>query len=60
MKRRWIEWLDVLAILCVWAAAIAVIHPRGNFPLDDDWDFALATWRFALGHPLHSRVDEPR
>ena len=51
MKRRWIEWLDVLAILCLWAAALALIHPRGNFPLDDDWDFALATWRFAKsGH----------
>jgi len=43
--------LDLIAILCAWAAAIALIHPTGNFPLDDDWDFAIATWRFArTGH----------
>jgi hypothetical protein len=40
-----------LIALAVWAAAIAFINPRGNFPLDDDWDFALAAWRFAeTGH----------
>lgn len=40
-----------LLALAAWAAAIAFINPRGNFPIDDDWDFALATWRFAeTGH----------
>jgi hypothetical protein len=33
--------------LALFAAAILVVDPRGNFPLDDDWDFALATWNFA-------------
>ena len=43
--------LDLVAILCAWAAAIALAHPTGNFPLDDDWDFAIATWQFAkTGH----------
>jgi hypothetical protein len=42
---------EPLAILAVFAAAIAFINPRGNFPIDDDWDFALAAWRFAKsGH----------
>jgi hypothetical protein len=33
--------------LALFAAAIVIVDPRGNFPLDDDWDFAIATWRFA-------------
>jgi hypothetical protein len=38
-------------VLGAWAAAIAVIHPRGNFPLLDDWDFSIATFNFArTGH----------
>src|SRR5260370_16384920 len=48
MKRGWPE---TIALLAVWAAAIALIHPSGNFPLNDDWDFAIATWNFARsGH----------
>jgi hypothetical protein len=43
--------LENAAILAVFGAAIALIHPRGNFPLNDDWDFAIATWSFArTGH----------
>jgi hypothetical protein len=38
---------EPLAIVAIWAAAIAFINPRGNFPINDDWDFALAAWRFA-------------
>src|SRR5438270_10332098 len=42
---------EPLAIVAIFAAAIAFINPRGNFPLNDDWDFGLATWRFAeTGH----------
>lgn len=42
---------EIAAVLAVWAAAIAFINPRGDFPIDDDWDFALAAWRFAsTGH----------
>jgi hypothetical protein len=42
---------EPLAIVAIWAAAIAFVNPRGNFPIDDDWDFALAAWRFAKnGH----------
>jgi hypothetical protein len=43
--------VEPLAIIAIWAAAIAFANPRGNFPIDDDWDFALAAWRFAeTGH----------
>jgi dolichyl-phosphate-mannose-protein mannosyltransferase len=42
---------ELAAIVAVFAAVIAFIHPRGNFPLIDDWDFAIPTWRFArTGH----------
>jgi len=42
---------EPLAIVALWASAIAFTNPRGNFPIDDDWDFALAAWRFAeTGH----------
>jgi len=44
---------EPLAILAIWAAAIAFVNPRGNFPIDDDWDFALATWRFAETGRFH-------
>jgi hypothetical protein len=40
-------------IAAIWAAAIAIIQPRGNFPIQDDWDFALATWRFAETGQFH-------
>ena len=49
MRRR--DWVDLAIVLGVWAAAIALIHPRGNFPVLDDWDFSIATWNFArTGH----------
>jgi hypothetical protein len=42
---------ELATIVAVFAAAIAFIHPRGNFPTLDDWDFALPTWYFArTGH----------
>jgi hypothetical protein len=40
-------------IVAAFAAAIALIHPRGNFPLNDDWDFALPTWTFARTGQFH-------
>lgn len=42
---------ELTTIIAAWSAAVALIDPRGNFPVDDDWDFALAAWRFAsTGH----------
>ena len=49
MRRR--DVIEMAAVLAVWAVAIIVIDPRGNFPLGDDWDFAIATWNFVhSGH----------
>ena len=42
---------ELVAIAAVFGVAVAVIQPRGNFPILDDWDFAIPTWRFAqTGH----------
>src|ERR1700694_2852010 len=45
--------VEPLAIIVIWAAAIAFVNPRGNFPIDDDWDLALATWRFSEPGHFH-------
>jgi hypothetical protein len=42
---------DVWLLVAIFALAMVLADPRGDFPLDDDWDFALATWAFAgSGH----------
>lgn len=42
---------DAALVVGIFLVALAVANPRGNMPLDDDWDFALATWHFAgTGH----------
>ena len=44
-------WLETAALLAIWGVTIAALSPRGDFPLHDDWDFAVATFRFArTGH----------
>lgn len=48
-----VKRFELPAIAAVWAAAIAIIQPRGNFPMQDDWDFAIATWRFAQSGQFH-------
>src|SRR6266852_5892369 len=45
------DFAELAFLAVVWAVAIAFINPRGNFPILDDWDFAIATWNFArTGH----------
>jgi hypothetical protein len=45
------DFAELALLAAVWAVAIAIINPRGNFPILDDWDFAIATWNFArTGH----------
>lgn len=39
-------WLPLALLMAAFAAAVAIVDPRGNFPLNDDWDFALVTWNF--------------
>ena len=43
--------VEIGAIAATFLAAIAVIHPHGNFPLNDDGYYALPTFEFArTGH----------
>ena len=45
---RWTrqDSIAVVLLIAAFAVAVALVDPRGNFPLDDDWDFALTTWTF--------------
>ena len=38
---------ETAILLALFTLAILLIWPRGNFPLNDDWDFAIATFNFA-------------
>jgi hypothetical protein len=43
-------------LLGLFTLAILIIWPRGNFPLNDDWDFAIATFNFArTGHFIFTK-----
>jgi len=45
----------IAVILIVFAVAVVITDPRGNFPLDDDWDFTLSTWNLVhTGHVQHT------
>ncbi|MGK2859528.1 MAG: ArnT family glycosyltransferase [Thermoanaerobaculia bacterium] len=53
MNRRFVE-----SALCAAAllACILFVGPRGEFPLNDDWNFALTTWKFVdSGEFVYSR-----
>lgn len=39
--------IEIASIIAVWTALIVFVDPRGDFPLNDDWDFGLATFWFA-------------
>jgi 4-amino-4-deoxy-L-arabinose transferase-like glycosyltransferase len=47
------DHVEIAILTVAWAGAIALVDPRGNFPLHDDWDFAIATWRFAESGHFH-------
>jgi len=38
---------DTLFLLLLLLVAVVIVDPRGDFPLNDDWNFVLATWHFA-------------
>lgn len=37
---------DLLLLAAIWCVAVAVAEPHGNFPLNDDWSFALTVRHF--------------
>ena len=46
---------SIAIIVIVFAVAVVITDPRGNFPLDDDWDFTLSTWNLVhTGHVQHT------
>ncbi len=46
---------SIAIIVIVFAVAVVITDPRGNFPLDDDWDFTLSTWNLVhSGHVQHT------
>lgn len=53
MIRRAVEPLVIAALLL---ACVAFVGPMGEFPLNDDWNFALTTWEFVdSGEFVYSR-----
>lgn len=53
MKKSLMEPAVVMFVLL---GCVAVVGIRGEFPLNDDWNFALTTWRFAdTGEFVYSR-----
>lgn len=43
----------ILGITLLWAFAILLIRPTGNFPLNDDWSWALAVDAVVTHHTWH-------
>ncbi len=40
-------WIPLVLLLIVWAVALVITHPIGNFPIDDDWCFAQSAQTLA-------------
>ncbi len=53
LTQRAARAIELALLLAVFAVAIILIRPHGNFPLNDDWDFALPTWHFARTGQFH-------
>lgn len=39
--------IETAVLVAAFVAAILIIDPRGEFPLNDDWNFGMSTWHFA-------------
>jgi hypothetical protein len=51
MTRR--DATGIAIVAAAWCAAIALIDPRGDFPLHDDWVYDVSTWTFAQTGRFH-------
>jgi hypothetical protein len=44
-ERALMKWnnpvIDLLCLTVFWLLSLVVVHPTGNFPLDDDWSYGL-------------------
>lgn len=36
------DLFNIAALIATWLASIVIVHPTGNFPLNDDWVYALS------------------
>jgi hypothetical protein len=53
MRRAWVERAILVGAMLL---AIVIVDPRGEIPLNDDWNFALTTWTFTdTGELRYSR-----
>lgn len=46
--------VDLIAITVLWCIAVAIVHPVGNFPLNDDWSYGRT-----VKHLLEQREFRP-
>jgi len=44
---------ELLILFLIWLAAIILIHPRGNFPTQDDWHYSWSAQQFANTGDFH-------
>src|SRR5438270_644476 len=51
MSRRDLGGMAVIA--GVWFAAVALVDPRGEFPIHDDWIYDVSTWTFVRTGQFH-------
>lgn len=45
--------MDLISIFVVWALAVAIANPIGEFPLNDDWSYSLTAKGLAEGKGYH-------
>jgi hypothetical protein len=46
VTRRYAATIDMLAIASLWCVTLLLVWPIGDFPLNDDWSYGLATKAF--------------
>lgn len=60
MTRSWrAAAIEIGAIAAAFIGAIAIAHPRGNFPVNDDGLYALPTFEFARTGHFHMTMMSP-
>ncbi len=49
-------WFPPLLIVVIYAVAVLLVNPRGEFPLNDDWAYTRSAFRLAAGSGV--QIDE--
>lgn len=53
LSRRYMSGIDLMALTIFWIISLAVVNPSGNFPLNDDWSFALTVKNLIANGDYH-------